>query len=69
MKEYPFPAYEYSFNKPVIFMFPMIKKNTIGVYYGFEEQEKIASVLLQEKELKKEVFKVDGFDGYMTAVL
>jgi hypothetical protein len=68
MKEYPFPAYEYSFNKPVIFMFPMMKTNTIGVYYGYEEQEKIASLLLQEKELKKEVFKVDGFDGYMTAV-
>ena len=68
MKEYPFPAYEYSFNKPVIFMFSMVSSGTIGIYYGYEEREKIALVTLREKELKKDVFKGDGFDGYMTAV-
>ena len=40
MKEYPFPGYEYPFNKPVIFMFPMILPNTIGIYYGYEEHFK-----------------------------
>ena len=68
MKECPFSVYEYLFNEPVIFMFGMKKPNTIGVYYGHEEQEKIASVTLRGKKMGKEVFMGGGFDGYMTAV-
>jgi hypothetical protein len=68
MKEYPFPAYEYAFNKPVLLMFPLIKSNTIGVYYGLEDQEKVAELTLEVNEIGKIDFDFKGFDGYITAL-
>ncbi|MBN1757520.1 MAG: hypothetical protein JW863_04345 [Chitinispirillaceae bacterium] len=57
MKEHPFPGYEYPFNKPAIFMFPMIKPNTIGIYYGYEDEEKLAEICLKQNGLDKSVLK------------
>ncbi|MBN1578441.1 MAG: hypothetical protein JW913_17905 [Chitinispirillaceae bacterium] len=65
---YPTPYYEFFFSKPVIFMFPMMRLNTIGVYYGFEEHEKITFVTLSGDKMDRDNFKGEGFDGYMTAV-
>ncbi len=66
--KYPIPYYEYSFPKPVIFMFPMMRHNTIGIYYGLEEHEKITFVKMNSEDLDRVNFKGDGFDGFMTAV-